>query len=500
MILLLVEDEPYTREGIVNAIDWAALGISTVLTAEDGQKGLEMARRYLPDIVLTDMFMPKTDGSSMAKSIREILPGCSMIFMSGYSDISYYKSAIQVSAVDFINKPLKIDELINVLKKCIKHTKNNKEKNESFFFYKSNELAVYIINENADRLKLMELWKGYGLPYGENYKFRTIILKQTHSEWGAMHINELAKESDICISVGNTENGYVIHAAFPRMNSADIDNFCQSLLRDSSNEITYLALGKPVDHPTKLKESYIDAINLSKLSFFYPERRFFKHGETSPSLVNEYNQVKEISQLLYLNSAKAKQWVENQFKKMRNHSGTPIELVKYWGFKMCTELYFHLNRIKKDNIQSIPTDESELWDKISSLDSLDELKNLVIEIIGILDCSLILDANPPLIWEVQRYIYNNLSKPLTLTDISEHVHLSATYACSLFKEKTGQTINQYILDARIHRAKLMLESTNMHINEIAEAIGFSSSSYFIKVFRKVTGITPQEYRKENKVI
>lgn len=79
------------------------------------------------------------------------------------------------------------------------------------------------------------------------------------------------------------------------------------------------------------------------------------------------------------------------------------------------------------------------------------------------------------------------------------MNLSTTYLCGLFKGNTGQTINNYILEVRIHRAKLMLELSDMNINEIAKASGFSSSSYFIKVFKNTINQTPQEYRNEHKV-
>ena len=161
MVLLLVEDEPYTREGILTEIDWDLLGITKVLTAEDGKEGLEMARKHSPNIVLTDMYMPKMDGAVMSKAIREILPDCALIFISGYSDIDYYKSAVKVSAVDFVTKPLVIEELMKVLEKSIRQVKDRSEKNECYVMHKSNELAKYIINENAFPNKLMDLWIDY---------------------------------------------------------------------------------------------------------------------------------------------------------------------------------------------------------------------------------------------------------------------------------------------------------------------------------------------------
>lgn len=500
MKLLLVEDEYYTVEGILRSIDWNSLGINQVLTADDGKKGLELAKRYSPEIVLADMYMPRMDGASMAKGIREFLPNCAFIFMSGYSDISYYKSAIQVSALEFVNKPLVIDELVKVLEKCVRFVKDNTIKNDCYFNYKSNELALYVINENADHKKLMDMWVMYGMPTDKKNFFHTLILRHSDLENAYIKISKLASKYGISVSVGNIEMGYVIHTAVTIKDRANIYMFSKNFLNRYGNETSYLAIGKPVSNPLELRNSYIDAANHIKQSFFYPDIHLFTYEETASSLVNELDPIKEITQLLYYNPSEVRQWAECLFEKIRKNPGTPVELVKHWGYRICTELYFHLNRLNNVNIHSIPANETELWNAILSLNTLDELKNFVFEIINMLDCSQTNDEDSPIILKIQRYIHKNFSKPISLKTLSEHVNFSVTYLCSLFKEKTGQTINNYIFDVRIHRAKLMLESTDMSVNEIAAASGFSSSNYFIKAFRKATGITPYEYRKKHSLV
>lgn len=86
MKLLLVDDEPYTREGILSIIAFDKLGIDEIFSAEDGLSGLAMAKEYQPDIILTDVRMPHLDGISMSYQIREFLPGCCIIFMSGFAE------------------------------------------------------------------------------------------------------------------------------------------------------------------------------------------------------------------------------------------------------------------------------------------------------------------------------------------------------------------------------------------------------------------------------
>lgn len=114
MKLLLVDDERFTREGIYSLTPWKELGIDEVITAEDGEDGLEKALLFAPEIILTDVKMPRMDGVDMSFKIREKFPDCSIIFMSGYADKEYLKSAIRLSAVNYI-------ENLFSRKNCILH-------------------------------------------------------------------------------------------------------------------------------------------------------------------------------------------------------------------------------------------------------------------------------------------------------------------------------------------------------------------------------------------
>ena len=120
MKVLLVEDEVLTREGLLMSIPWEALGIGEVFTAENGEGGLELALAKEPDIVMTDVRMPRMDGITMAFEIRKKNKKCRFIFVSGFCDKEYLKSAIQLSAVNYIEKPIEVEEVITALKRALK--------------------------------------------------------------------------------------------------------------------------------------------------------------------------------------------------------------------------------------------------------------------------------------------------------------------------------------------------------------------------------------------
>lgn len=117
--LMIVDDEEMTRDGLKNSIQWDELGIESVETANNGLTALEKASVFKPDILLTDVKMPKMDGIQLAGHFRMKYPECKIIFLSGYTDKEYLKSAIHLKAMSYIEKPIKLREVISVVKNTI---------------------------------------------------------------------------------------------------------------------------------------------------------------------------------------------------------------------------------------------------------------------------------------------------------------------------------------------------------------------------------------------
>ncbi|MBO6286624.1 MAG: helix-turn-helix transcriptional regulator, partial [Bacilli bacterium] len=86
---------------------------------------------------------------------------------------------------------------------------------------------------------------------------------------------------------------------------------------------------------------------------------------------------------------------------------------------------------------------------------------------------------------------------ISLDDVSEHVHRSRSYITARFKKEIGKTINEYIIDRKLSKAKSLLKNTDRSLSEIAYFLCFSTQTYFHTLFKKKYGITPNEYRKSH---
>lgn len=93
------------------------------------------------------------------------------------------------------------------------------------------------------------------------------------------------------------------------------------------------------------------------------------------------------------------------------------------------------------------------------------------------------------------YIYTNYSEKITLESVAAMVYLSPTYFSKLFKEEMHTSFITFINQVRVDQSKQLLRKGDMKLSEVATTVGFEDQSYFTKVFKKITGTSPLQYRK-----
>lgn len=117
--LMIVDDEKWIRRGLVEAIDWASLGISTVREAENGEQALMMAQKAPPDLVITDIRMSGMGGLLLCDQLGALYPDIRMILISGYRDFSYAQQAIRLGVSDYLLKPIDERALLKTVEQCL---------------------------------------------------------------------------------------------------------------------------------------------------------------------------------------------------------------------------------------------------------------------------------------------------------------------------------------------------------------------------------------------
>ncbi|MBW5447951.1 response regulator [Cohnella sp. CFH 77786] len=115
--VLIADDEPIIREGIRDAVDWGALDMAVAAEAEDGEEALEKALAHDVDVMLVDLNMPIMNGMTLIREVREKLPGCRIVIVSGHDEFGYAQQAVHYGVDEYILKPANPAHLNEVLRR-----------------------------------------------------------------------------------------------------------------------------------------------------------------------------------------------------------------------------------------------------------------------------------------------------------------------------------------------------------------------------------------------
>ena len=172
MKILIADDEDYTREGLLEEIDWEEFGIDEIMQAVNGEEALKIVRWFRPDIVLSDIRMPKLDGIAFAEEMLQLVPQSKLIFISGYMETEYLKSAIQLSVIDYIEKPIDVDQVKKALRRAVEEIvreKKSREADEGNREFRQQKLFELLIRKDSDHKTAERLAREVDFPMDSAY-------------------------------------------------------------------------------------------------------------------------------------------------------------------------------------------------------------------------------------------------------------------------------------------------------------------------------------------
>ncbi len=176
--------------------------------------------------------------------------------------------------------------------------------------------------------------------------------------------------------------------------------------------------------------------------------------------------------------------------------GNNLEVIKSRSLELCSLL-------SRAAIEGGATSDSilkvnnQLLTVIPTINNMDSLCYKLQEAIdAFTDCMFehVPGKNSEVIKKAIKYISKNFADPITLDDVANLVHLNPAYFSTIFKQSTGSSFKEYLNMVRVEESKRLLSNTDYSLIDIAIATGFENQSYFSKVFKKYTGLTPKQFR------
>jgi two-component system response regulator YesN len=166
---------------------------------------------------------------------------------------------------------------------------------------------------------------------------------------------------------------------------------------------------------------------------------------------------------------------------------------------MC--IVFVLNE-NNENLDSIVNDINLVWERLLKFETIADVRSWLENLFLSINGQLSRKANSKyrmIVDEIKRYIEKNYMNCICIDTIADELNYSPNYLSYVFKKESGDTIADYITKIKMEKAKEMLLDLRNKIYNISEILGFSNAAYFCSVFKKVTSMTPNEYREKHKL-
>lgn len=521
MKIVLVDDEKGIVEGLKKMIGRSVPECKVVGTAHNGVDGCALIQQLDPDIVVTDIRMPKADGLDMITMLKSADVHAKFILLSGYADFEYARKGIRLGVEFYLNKPVDEQELSECLKQVMGSIRADRTKLEEV-----NDLKKEVhksIQENAlrDIIDLgseqtdlvVELVQIAGIP-AEYKRFASLIveagsidyLKKFGFQSIFKHIDLALRPykqvyrfrytgTQIAVVIAHTttiENGGLIRAA---------QRLREAVNRELNLPVT-VGIGTAKERASGIGQSFEEARSALSYKLFkgadaiisFPEIKNLAgtceavHGELIDKLDAALDNKDE---------EECAAVIREIFRGMEKHPGlSPSELQK-----QCLNIL--LSSIRKLSFQQLQQNERLgrqllTLEGISSFRTLEELEEWMNQVIGGI-IAFKKSHNVPhkqdMISEIKEYVSKHYNEQISLADLASRFFINPYYLSQIFKQKTGDTYLNFLTNIRIAKAKELLETTDLKMYEICQMVGYSDPQHFSRMFEKTAGCKPKEYRK-----
>jgi two-component system response regulator YesN len=548
--LLVVDDEAIIADGLYEVfLNLNNLELD-VYKAYSGNEALKLLERTRIDIVLTDIRMPGIDGLQLLEMIHESWPKCKVIFLTGYNEFDYVYTAIKFPGVSYLLKTEGYGKIIDAVEKAV-HEIESSMKNDELIQkakeqlgtmtellrrdylnnilkgeFSKKEIGQKQFNElgislNSEESVIILIGKvdgsgGNGL-YSENttkqHSIKLIVEQyiSTHAEFTYLIFDNsilvwfIQPLKDKFISSESSEEIWKKLLTFTKGNLELVQVACKEALDIS---ISFVIDDSPVkwtevaDHFDMLK--MLQNYRISSGSGMLITNKNIADSDL-PKLITKNQESLHIRQRklevlsLYLDSGNG-----HEFTNTIDELTSNLLSVDTIHDTYAQEIYYSiaiilLSYINKWNLTEKIPFKIGLY-KLMAINEHASFKNAV-EYLKKLSCVLFdMQSSEEekraqsTISKVLNYINDNISEDLSLVKLADLVYFNPSYLSRLFKSVVGENLSDYIYEVKIRKSKELLENTQLKIHEIAASMGYYSTTNFIRFFKKLTNITPQDYR------
>jgi two-component system response regulator YesN len=555
--LLIVDDEEIIVNGLYEIFNSLKHLDLDVYKAYSGEEAIEWLNRTRIDIVLTDIRMPEIDGLQLMEKIFMSWPQCKVIFLTGYNEFEYVYKAIQHNGVSYILKTEDNDKVIDAVGNAINEIQRGvktenliheaKEQMNMALDLFQKDYFIHLLHEDSALKVDKSQFEKLSVPMSPDLPVILLLgqidnMPSNAAYWDkiqSLYSVKLLVDKYLNTNVRNinvTDEGYrfvifiqpklqLITAqestavrfektgSFLKGTLEMIQNVCRESIGLS---ISFALSGEPCRWD-EVSQKYYSLCQLLNYRVGSGIEMFLVDNEFNNNILNN-DPVVEVPELeaepeglelrlrqknlevidSYLESGQSEKYFIALSELME-----PLKLIRSMNNNLATEAYFkvsmillsYINRWKLSGkvafhislCKLMNVGKHESWEE--AVTYLNELSRVLFKLQNEEQKRRTDNA----IEYIQNFVETHLNEDLSLVRLAEQVFLNPSYLSRFYKQVMGINLSEFIDNARIKRAKEMLENENIKINEVAKMVGYETAASFTRFFRKFTGSSPQEY-------
>ncbi|MGV7119033.1 response regulator [Paenibacillus kyungheensis] len=531
--LLIADDEPVILRGLKKLLPWNELGLYIIGEANDGDELRELIRLLDPQLIISDISMPGSNGIDIMNELSEQGHHIPVVFISAFQEFNYACQAIKLGALDYLIKPIDKNQLEKAVYKAvdmIRKQSNGERNQEKLDYYEQKnhmatieQLLSNLLEGNEKALYSLVQLKAIDIDvmttvcvleikeYAHNFQWEEKEYDLLHFAMSNIIRETLEQNELVHTGLFMNKDGRFVLLLQHQVVDIPLKVICDLQLKIQKylKTIIWYGIGETQHTPDFAQLSYHSALTSFEKKYFTDpdnqENELFTNVLEDISIDSPpYQSIKEIQDKLVrawisLDKVHIHLWIKKLFDRIRIESDEQKHVAISNMYHSILTINHELLQVGS-GIEQLNSDH-ELLRKLDVCSSYTELtivaKQVLLEILESVHKSV--SKEQSLLTEVKSYIHTNYAGNLTLESVAARVYMNPYYFSSFFKKHIGQNFKNYVTTLRMkHALKLLLE-TDLLVYEIAEQVGYNNVRNFSDMFKKNFGKVPQEYRQASKL-
>ena len=484
--LVIIDDENIVLDYLEKQFNWNKIGFNVVGAFYDGETALNFIDNNNVDAVLSDIKMNGVDGMEIVERLKEQHRNIKVVLLSGYSNYDYMKNAITNKVFDYLLKPCKYKEIVDVFTRLydvIKSEKSEMEYNDVVREKMLNELG-------CGKISLTESVKQeVSLCGREKYNYNNLLFSLVFIE-----INQYDEYAQYEFHHADRLS-YIMNNILKMRNASSIlfnrkDGNCEMIILDDSVSVDEFE-SKVKQATQYLKNIMFESLDINvEINHTYPAKFDLfpsTYAADGHSLANRENICgKIVGCIIRCDELNLVKWLKYLFSNLGDISAA----------LSCSKMILSISNKK---IKEGVLDDSIALPYIAGCKNCFEVQNCLLDYfkkhIAKLSEKQERESCSEDIDKIIQYIDENLCENITLESVAEEFSFNSTYFSRFFKKKTGKRFIDFVTERKIDEAKKLLRYSDEKIVFISQNLNYASMPHFLKIFRKYVGMTPTEYRR-----